>query len=124
MFIKYSFSAVQGQGNITRTIGFNQLRTTVTESGSGVIDISLAPNAVSSNIIGRVVPLRVDQFESYMANLSRNVPEVIQQAIDSITDPAECKLSSSQHSLFGSISLAEFSYLGESLHMFRKTSEL
>ena len=55
------------------------------------ISVTLSPGSLSGNIMGHVVPLTTEQFGSYTFNTSRTVPQGVQQAINDISDPAECE---------------------------------
>ena len=83
---------VEGQSAITSTIGFNQMEDVAEEGETNTfVRIRLAPGALSGDMTGHVVPLTVEQFESYTFNTSRTIPQEVQQGIDDISDPAECE---------------------------------
>jgi len=76
----------------TYTIGFGKLSDLAAEGEHNrFIRVTLSPGSLSGNIMGHIVPLTTEQFGSYTFNTSRTVPQGVQQAINDISDPAECE---------------------------------
>ena len=79
------------EGQVTETIGFGQFIDSAQEGESQIVRVRLEPTSISENITGRIVPLTVEQFENYTFTTPRTIPDSVQEAIDAITDPAECE---------------------------------
>ena len=85
-----TFPTAFGQ-NVIETIGFGQEADDSREGETGSIRIRLRPQPIAVDVSGQVVPLSISQYENYTFATQRTVPQSVQDAINAISDPAECE---------------------------------
>ena len=78
---------------VTENIGFGQVSDTGKEGITDAVKILLEPKPTDVNVSGRIVPLSLSQYMDYNFTTPRTVPQSVQDAINAIVDPAECKYS-------------------------------
>ena len=87
------FLTATGQQNIIEVIGFGQATDAAKENEDQSLKIRLAPDAIATDISGRIVPLSLPQYMSYVftSYTERTISQEVLLAIDIITDEAECE---------------------------------
>ena len=100
-FFVYSYWACINAENLPNTItcapltaaglqvGFGEIDRSVPESGNINVYVDLSQSN-ADNITLRLFPVTLDEFRQFYAT-SRIVTNAVQERIDKITDPAECK---------------------------------
>ena len=76
---------------VTENIEFGQVSDTGKEGIRDTVKILLEPKPTNVNVSVRIVPLSLSQYMDYNFTTPRTVPQSVQDAINAIVDPAECK---------------------------------